>query len=165
MLSELTDMQSGRFGKIDVTKHRIELKPGIRPIYQAPYRAGPIARQKEKMEIDRMLRAGVIEPKLAEWASPVVFVPKNDRTMQFCEDYRKLDADTVHDSYPLPRMDECIDWIGDATFFTTLNCSGGYWQVEIAEEDRNNTSFASQCGTHRFLRMACVLSQECARHV
>ena len=83
MLSEFKDMWSCRLGKIGATKHRIELKPGARPIYQAPYQAGPIAREKEKTEIDRMLRAGVIEPTSAEWASPAVFVPKKDGTMPF----------------------------------------------------------------------------------
>ena len=83
MLSEFKDIWSGRLGKIGATNHRIELKPGARPIYQAPYRAGPIAREKEKTEIDRMPRAGVIEPTSAEWISPVVFVPKKDETMRF----------------------------------------------------------------------------------
>ena len=125
MLSEFKDMGSGRLGKIDATKHRIELKPGARPIYQAPYRAGPIACEKEKKETDGMLHAGVIEPTSAEWASPVVFVPKKDGTMRFCVDYRKLNAVTVSDSYPLPRMDECIDSLGDATVFTTQTVIAG----------------------------------------
>ena len=153
MLSEFKDIWSGRLGKIDATKHRIALKPGARPIYQAPYRAGPIAREKEKKEIDRMLRAGVIEPTSAEWAIPVVFVPKKDETMGFCVDYRKLNAVMVRDSYPLPRMDECIDSLGDVIVFTTLDCNSGYWQVEIAEEDRDKTTFASHSGLYRFLRM------------
>ena len=59
----------------------------------------------------------------------------------------------MRDSYPLPRMDECIDSLGDATVFTTLDCNSGYLQVEIAEEDRNKTSFASHSGLYRFLRM------------
>ena len=153
VLSEFKDMWTGRLGKIGPTKHRIGLKPGSRPIYQAPYRAGLTAREKEKTETDRMLRAGVIEPATAEWATPVVFVPKKDGTMRFCVDYRKLYAVTVRDSYPLPRMDECIDSLGDATVFTTLDCNSGYWQVEIAEEDRDKTTFASHCGLYRFLRM------------
>ena len=152
MLSEFKDMWSGRLGRIDATKHRINLKPGARPIYQAPYRAGPIAREKEEKEIDRILRAG-IEPTSTEWASPVVFVPKKDGTMRFCVDYRKQNAVTVRDSYPLPRMDEFIDSLGDATVFTTLDCSSRYWQVEIAEEDRDKTTFTSHSGLYRFLRV------------
>ncbi|CDF37529.1 unnamed protein product [Chondrus crispus] len=123
-------MWTGQLGKIGATKHRIELEPGARQIYKAPYPAGPTAREKEKTEIDRMLRAGVIEPATAEWASPVVFVRKKEGTMRFCVDYRTLNAVTVRDSYPLLRMDECINSLGDAT-----------------------TTFASHCGLYRFLRM------------
>ena len=100
-----------------------------------------------------MLRAGVIEPTSAEWASPVVFVPKKDGTMPFCVDYRKLNGVTARDSYPLPRMDECIDSLGDSNYFTTLDCNSGYWQVEIAEEDCDKTTFASHSGLYRFLRV------------
>ena len=73
--------------------------------------------------------------------------------MRFCVYYRMLNAVTVRDSYPLPRMDECIDSLGDATVLTTLHCSSGYWQVEIAEEDRDKTTFASHSALYRFLRM------------
>ena len=73
--------------------------------------------------------------------------------MRFCVGYRKLNAVPVRDSYPLPRMDECIDSLGDATVFTTLDCHSGYWPLEIAEEDRDKTTFASHCGLYRFLRM------------
>ena len=73
-----------------------------------------------------MLRAGVIKLATAEWASPVVFFPKKDGTMRFCVDYRKLNAVTVRDSYPVPRMDESIDSLGEATIFTTLDCNSGY---------------------------------------
>ena len=96
---------------------------------------------------------GVIKLTLAEWASPVVFVPKKDGTMGFCVDYRKLNAVTVRDSYPLPCRDECIDSLSHATFFTTLDCNSGYQQVEIAEVERDKTTFASHSGLYRFLSM------------
>ena len=106
ILSAFKDMWSVLLGKFDAPKNGIELKPGARPIYQAPYRPGPIAREKEKKGIDRMRRARFIEPTSAEWASPVVFVPKKDGTMLFCVDYCKLNPVTFRDYYPLPRMDE-----------------------------------------------------------
>lgn len=73
-----------------------------------------------------MLRAGAIETATADSASPVVLVPKNDGTMRFCVDYRKFNAVTVRDSYPLPQIDECIDSVSDATVFITLYCNSGY---------------------------------------
>ena len=153
LLAEFQDMWSGHLGTIDAVKHRIELTPGARPIHQAPYRAGHKAREIEKKEIDRMLAAKVIEEAQSEWASPVVLIPKKDGSMRFCVDYRRLNAITVRDAYPLPRMDEYIDSLGDATVFTTLDANSGYWQVEMAEEDRDKTTFVSHYGMYRFIRM------------
>ena len=76
MLREFESMWSGHLGRINATQHRIELEPNSRPVYQPPYRAGPFARNIEKREVEKMLRAGVIEPSMAEWASHVVLVPK-----------------------------------------------------------------------------------------
>jgi Reverse transcriptase (RNA-dependent DNA polymerase) len=100
-----------------------------------------------------MLKAGVIEPAASEWASPVVLVPKPDGSMRFCVDYRKLNAITVRYTYPPPRMDECIDSLGDANIFTTLDCNSGYWQIPVAPEDMDKTTFTSHEGTFRFCRM------------
>ena len=92
-----------------------------------PYRQGPAVRKIVKAQIEKMLDAGVIEPAHGEWASPVVLAPKKDGTLRFCVDYRKLNAKTIADAYPLPRMDDCIDSLGDATIFSTLDCNSGYW--------------------------------------
>ena len=126
-------MWSGRLGTIASAKHRIDLADGARPVYQAPYWAGHRARAVEKAEIERMLKEEVIEPSSSEWASPVVLVPKKDGTLRFCVDYRRLNSLTRRDSYPLPRMDECIDSLGDATIFSTFDCNSGHWQVEVDE--------------------------------
>ena len=100
-----------------------------------------------------MLRAGVIEPAQSEWASPVVLVPKPDGTLRFCVDYRRLNAITVRDTYPLPRMDECIDSLGEANVFTTLDCNSGYWQIPVAAKDQDKTTFTCHEATYRYKRM------------
>ena len=83
----------------------------------------------------------VIEPTNSEWASPVVLVPKPDGTPRFCIDYRRLNERTVKDSYPLSRMDECLDSLGEARVFSTVYCNAGYWQIPVAKEDRGKTAF------------------------
>lgn len=146
-------MWDGHLGTVAATSHRIDVIPGSKPVHCQPYRAGPRARAAEKEEIDRMLEQQVIEPATGEWASPIVLVPKPDGSLRFCVDYRRLNAMTVPDTYPLPRMDECIDSLGDAVIFTTLDCNSGYWQIPVQPEDQDKTTFTSHYGTYRFLRL------------
>ena len=153
MLRPHREMWDGRLGTVTATEHRIDLVPGARPIHSQPYRAGARAREIGRGEIEKMLSQGVIEPATSEWASPIVLVPKPDGSLRFCVDYRRLNAITVPDTYPLPRMDECIDSLGDAAIFTTLDCNSGYWQIPVRPEDRDKTTFTSHQGIFRFRRL------------
>jgi len=120
-------MWSGQaLGAIKATRHHIELTPGAKPVRVPPRRAGPKAREAEAAEVERQLAADVIEPTSSEWGFPVVLIPKKDGTLRFCVDYRMLNAVSKRDSYPLPRMDECIDSLGEAKVFSTLDCNAGY---------------------------------------
>jgi hypothetical protein len=85
-----------------------------------------------------MLAKDVIEPATCEWASPIVLVPKPDGSLRFCVDNGPLNAITVPDTYPLPRMDECIDSLGEAVVFTTLDYNSGYWQIPVDPAEREN---------------------------
>lgn len=153
VLSKHSSMYSGTLGTIKTTEHRINLTPGSKPIHLNPYRAGPERRKIMTDHINDQLKAGVIEPAVSEWASPVLLVPKKDGTLRFCIDYRRLNAITIPDTYPLPRMDDSIDSLGNAKVFTTLDALWGYWQVPLAEQDRDKTTFTSHMGTYRYTRM------------
>jgi hypothetical protein len=61
---------------------------------------------------------------------------------------------TINDSYPLPRMDECLDSFGDAMVFSTFDCNSGYCQISIEERDRDKTAFVTLCGVHCFTMMS-----------
>lgn len=95
----------------------------------------------------------VIEPAKTEWALPVVFVPKKNGNIRICVNYHRLSALTIRDSYPMPGMDECIDSLRDATIISTLHTKSGYWQVEIAEEDRDKNALTYPHGLFHFTRM------------
>ena len=137
MLTKDEDMwTTGRLGEITATEHRITLETGTKPIRSMPYRQGPAMRTKTEAKIRKMLDAGVIEPATSEWATPIVLVPKKDGSLQFCVDYRRLNAKTVPDAYPLPRIDDCLDSLGDAEIFTTLDCNAGYWQARRSGRSR-----------------------------
>jgi len=134
-------------------EHHIRLKPGAVPVRQHPFKAGPLAREREKDEVECMRWMGVIEPSTGEWASPVVLVPKPDGSVRFCTDYRMLNLMTVKDAYPIPRMDECIDSLGDARVLSTLDCNAGYWQIPVAEEDTHLTAFTCHSGAWQCVRL------------
>lgn len=137
-------------GKTGLIKHHIDIGDA-KPVKQAPRRLPFEKRKIEKEEVERMQRQGIIEPSTSPWASPVVLVKKKDGTMRFCIDYRKLNSVTVKDSYPLPRIDDCFDSLGGAVWFSTMDLSSGYWQVEMEEESKAKTSFVtSRNGLYQF---------------
>jgi len=78
-----------------------------------------------------MQKAAVIQPSNSPWASPVVLVKKKDGSLHFCVDYCKLNSVTKADSFPLPRIDDILDQLGQSKCFTTLDLKSGYWQVQI----------------------------------
>ena len=93
-----------------------------------------------------MLRDEVIRPSTSPWASPVVMVKKRDGTMRFCVDFRKMNDATIKDAHPLPRIDDTLESLHGAQYFTTLDLKSGYWQVPIREEDKEKTAFRTSSG-------------------
>ncbi len=103
-----------QLGEVSITEHRIDLIPGSRPVFSQPYWTSPGARKVIRENIDDLLEKGCIETAQTEWAIPVVLVPEQDESLRCFVDYRRLNALTVKDSYPLPRMDDCLDSLGIA---------------------------------------------------
>lgn len=96
-----------------------------------------------------MLQQGVIEPSSSPWSAPVTLCLKKDKTWRFCIDYRLLNAATLKDSYPLPKIDTSLDSLG-GKWFSTIDLASGYWQVMVDEKDRPKTAFACQKGLYQF---------------
>ena len=153
LLEKHRALWSGHLGSIKATEHRIELKPGSKPVRLNPYRMGPRTRELIKAQVDRLLKLEVIEPSQSEWASPVVLIPKPDGSPRFCMDYRQLNERTVRDLYPLPRMDDCLDSSGNAHVFSTSDCNAGYWQIPLAEKARPKTAYTCHCDTYQCTRL------------
>ena len=78
---------------------------------------------------------------------------KKDGSLRFCVDDRRLDAKNVLDAYPLARIDDCLESLGDAEIFTILDCNAGYWQVPAAPEDCDRNTFTSYLGNFRYTRV------------
>ena len=111
----------------------------------------PAARKEETRKLlQDMLRNDTIQPSSSPWASPIVLVQKKDGSFRFCVDYRKLNAVTRKDAYPLPRIDDTLDTLSGAHWFTTLDLISGYWQVEVDPADREKTAFCTPEGLFEF---------------
>ena len=86
----------------------------------------------------------------SEWASPMVLMNKKDGTVRLCVNYRRVNAASAAEAYPLPRIDDIIDQIGRAQYLTTIDLTKGYWQVPVASENRHNTAFWTPFGLFEF---------------
>jgi hypothetical protein len=90
-----------------------------------------------------MLDANIIRPSTSPWASPIIVVSKKNGKKRFCVDYRKVNAITRKDAYPLPRIDEMMDSLGSAHWFSSMDLISGYWQIEMEENSKAKTVFTS----------------------
>jgi hypothetical protein len=93
---------------IDV-EFTIELEPGTAPIFWRPYRMAPKELAEMKKQLEELLNKGFIRPNSSPWGCPAIFVKKKDDTLRMCVDYRSLDAVTIKNKYPLPRIDALFD--------------------------------------------------------
>lgn len=125
------------------------------PIKFLPYRQTPWKETEIARHVKTMLDNGVIEAANSPWAAPVVLAPKKDGSWRFCVDYRGLNAVTKKDSYPLPRIDDTLDALGngDAQIYSTMDLASGYWQIPIEDEDKEKTAFTTRSGTYQFTVM------------
>ena len=149
-----TDLDIGQFTAL---VHYVKTGKAF-PIKQGMRRTPLGFEGEEKKTIDSMLDAGVIEPSRSEWASPPVLVRKKDGSWRYCIDYRSVNNVTVKDAYPLPLIEECINSLAGKKWFCTLDMNSGYWQIPVAEEDKEKTAFLTRYGLYQFTRMPFGLS-------
>jgi hypothetical protein len=145
-------MRDGTLGAIRGIFHHIDTGDHA-PVHLQPRLAGPAARETERADFRRKLDAGVIEAIEAEWSALVVLVAKHDGSTRFSVDNRRLSAVTKWDVYPLPRLDECVDSVGSAAYFSTLDAKVRFWQIPLDEASKDKTSFSCHAGFCRFKRM------------
>ena len=138
--------------KTDLAFHDVDVGDAT-PIKQHPYRVSPGKREVIRKEINYMLKNGIIEPSHSAWSSPVLVVPKPDGSFRFCTDYRKLNAVTKTDSYPIPRLDDCIDKIGKAKYITKFDLLKGYWQVPLTTRAKEISAFVTPDGLYQYTVM------------
>ncbi|KAI2647959.1 Retrovirus-related Pol polyprotein from transposon 17.6 [Labeo rohita] len=151
-LQQNSDVCSTKLGHTKLLSHQIFLTQEV-PVKQKPYRVSPAKLKAMKELIDEMLAAEVIEPSSSAWASPVVLIPKKTGGLRFCVDYRKLNAVTQSDAYPLPNIQEILESLVGASIFTSLDLNSGYWQVHMAPDSQDKTAFVCSFGLFHFKTM------------
>ncbi|CAM4463373.1 unnamed protein product, partial [Lepidochelys kempii] len=142
-------MFSATPGLTEQANHSID-KGNAHPIRAQPYWVSPQAKTAIEREIQDMLQMGVIRPSGSAWASPVVPVPNPDGEICFCMDYRKLNAVTRPDNYPIPRTDELLEKLRQVQFISTLDLTKGYWQVPLDETAKEMSAFITHVGLYEF---------------
>ena len=101
-----------------------------------------------------MLDGGAIQPSKSPWCNAIVLVRKKDGTLRFCIDFQKLNTRTKKDSFPLPRMQETMESMVGARFFSSMDLKSGFWQVRMSEKSQQYTAFTvGSLGLYEFLRM------------
>ncbi|XP_068208700.1 uncharacterized protein [Palaemon carinicauda] len=133
-------------GLVRSLQHDVVLKPNAQPIRQTPYRLNPRKAEAVRKEVSYMLENDLITPSSSPWSSPVVLVKKENGQDRLCFDYRKVNDLTVADNFPLPRIEDCIDKIGNAKYISKLDLFKGYWQVPLTENAREISAFITPEG-------------------
>lgn len=106
-----------------------------------------------KTHINQLLEAQVIREICSPYASPIVLVKKKDGGLRMCVDYRQLNSKTRKDAFPLPRIEETLDALTGARWFSTLDLASGYNQVPVTEGDKPKTAFCTPFGLFEWNRM------------
>ncbi|WZZ60551.1 hypothetical protein YC2023_060658 [Brassica napus] len=131
----------------------ITLEPEAKPIAKAPYRMAPAELAELKKQLEDLLEKGFIRSSSSPWGAPVLFVKKKDGSMRLCIDYRGTNNITIKDKYPLPRIDELLDQLKGASWFSKIDLASGYHQIPIAKSDIMKTAFRTRYGQYEFVVM------------
>ena len=143
----------GEVGRTDKCVHRIELNDD-KPIRDPPRRIPLYKREALAEELKQLEDKGIIEKSESPWSSQIVMVQKHDGSWRMCVDYRKLNEKTIKDAYPIPRVDENLDALSGADWFSSLDLDMAYHQVPMEKVDREKTAFATQRGgLYQFVTM------------
>lgn len=140
-------------GHSSLVKHSIKLTDEI-PIRVPHRRIPPNQLEEVKQHLSKLLDQGIIRKSNSPFASAIVIVRKKDGSIRLCVDYRQLNKKTIKDAYPLPRIEETLDMLHGAKYFSSIDLAQGYYQVEMDEESIPKTAFrVGTGGLYEYLRM------------
>jgi transposase InsO family protein len=133
-------------------EHEIHLSDD-KPVKQAAYRHPPAKKEEIKKVMEKLLAQQVVQPSSSPWSSPVVLAKKPNGAWRFCIDYRKLNAKTRKDAYPIPLIEDCLNFCGRAKWLSIIDIKDAYWHVPMAKKSQPLTAFVTPEGLFEWLRM------------
>ena len=145
-------MSQKELGHTNLYVHKIDTGDSC-PITQAPYRQSEQKREITRVQVEELLRDGIIRESFSPWSSPVVLVSKKGGEWRMCVDYRKINAVTKKDSYPIPDINTSLDALQGSCIFSLLDLRSGYHQVELNKRDRQKTAFTTSFGLYEYQTM------------
>lgn len=150
--SSVFSTHDGDLGCTKLISHDIPVLDDV-PVRQRYRRIPPSEYEEAKAHINQLLEAKVIRESSSPYASPIVLVRKKDGSLRMCVDYRLLNNKTRKDAFPLPRIEESLDALSGACWFSTLDLASGYNQVPVTEQDKPKTAFCTPFGLFEWNRM------------
>ncbi|GBN97989.1 Retrovirus-related Pol polyprotein from transposon 17.6 [Araneus ventricosus] len=139
-------------GECGIIKHTIQLTDDI-PTRQKPYRVPYNLKNEMKNQINILLDAGIIQPSTSPYCAPVLLVKKSDGSFRLVADLRKLNSKTIPDNFPLPKIDEMIDQLSGAKFFSTMDLTSGFHQMSMHSDHMHYTGIATEFGLFEYKRL------------
>ncbi|GBG60182.1 hypothetical protein CBR_g3426 [Chara braunii] len=131
----------------------IEIEPGSRTPKGAIYRMPPRELEELRKQLDELLEKGWIRPSSSPFGARVLFVPKKEGELRMCINYRGLNAVTVKNVEPLPRIDDLLDRVQGCKYFSKIDLKSGYHQIEVHPDDQYKTAFRTRYGHYEFIVM------------
>ncbi|GBG67354.1 hypothetical protein CBR_g490 [Chara braunii] len=133
--------------------HAIEIIPGSKTPKGRIYRMAPAELDELRRQLKELTKKGWIRPSTSPYGSPVLFVPKKGGTLRMCIDYKGLNAITVKNAEPLPRIDDLLDRVQGCKYYSKIDLKSGYHQIAIRPEDQHKTAFQTRYGLYEFVVM------------